>query len=53
MTTRRTAAAHVDSQVDDYLAGRLDSEAEVAFESHLLACDRCFPAYLIRTIDAL
>ena len=22
MTTRRTAAAHVDSQVDDYLAGK-------------------------------
>lgn len=51
--THERTGGHVAAQMDEYLAGRLESDAEVAFEAHLLVCDECFPAYLIRTLDGL
>ncbi|MCE9634687.1 MAG: hypothetical protein K8T90_03190 [Planctomycetes bacterium] len=48
---RTDGAGHVSLVTDDYLAGRLESDAQVAFEAHLIVCDRCFSAYLLRTLD--
>lgn len=58
MTDRETVArewtcADLRARVDDYLAGGLDPEAEVALEAHLVVCDACFTAYLVRTVDQL
>ena len=53
MATRETKDGHVHAQVDDYLDGRLGSEAEVAFEAHLLVCDACFSEYLLHTVDVI
>lgn len=43
--------AHVGERIDAFLAGRLGTEAEIAFESHLVVCDACFSAYILRTVD--
>ncbi len=53
MAARETTGGHVSAHVDAYLAGRLENEAEVAFEAHLLVCDACFSAYLARTMHTL
>lgn len=51
--TRTGRAGHVRDRIEDYLAGRLESDAQVEFEAHLLACDACFTEYLLSTLDAL
>jgi hypothetical protein len=58
VTERETAArewtcADLRAQVEHYLAGGLDPEAEVSFEAHLVVCDPCFTTYLVRTVDDL
>ena len=53
MAAQELADDHVHDRIDEFLAGRLDSEAETEFEAHLLACDACFAAYLARTIPEL
>jgi hypothetical protein len=44
---------HVRGRLEDFVAHRLDPSEEVAFEAHLLVCDDCFTAYLVRTMDDL
>jgi putative zinc finger protein len=45
--------AHVCDRIEDFVARRLDPEAELAFEAHLLVCDECFSAYFLRTVEQL
>ncbi len=40
------ADVHLAALLDDYAAGRLDSEREEDVEGHLLVCDACFAAYV-------
>jgi anti-sigma factor RsiW len=53
MMTRQAADTHVIDRIDDFLAGRLDPEAETAVEAHLLSCDECFARYMALTLPEI
>ena len=50
-TTGQPTDGHIGDRIDAFLGGRLGTEAEIAFESHLVVCDSCFSTYLLRTVD--
>jgi len=51
--TNDRCAARFSRLLDDYVAGRLDPEAETALGAHLLVCDRCFTEFITRTLVSI